>query len=72
MDEEALARVFEPYFSTKSTGTGLGLPIARRNVELNGGTIEVESGKGQGTTVRVRLPVVPPASGSEAASTPGQ
>jgi len=57
MDDEALARVFEPYFSTKTTGTGLGLPIARRNVELNGGTIEVESGKGRGTTVVVRLPV---------------
>ncbi|HEU4938310.1 MAG TPA: HAMP domain-containing sensor histidine kinase [Vicinamibacterales bacterium] len=57
MDEESLARVFEPYFSTKTTGTGLGLPIARRNIELNGGTIEVESGKGRGTTVSVRLPV---------------
>lgn len=57
MDDEALARVFEPYFSTKTTGTGLGLPIARRNVELNGGTIEVESGKGRGTAVVVRLPV---------------
>jgi signal transduction histidine kinase len=56
MDEEALARVFEPYFSTKTTGTGLGLPIARRNIELNGGTIEVESGRGRGTTVVVRLP----------------
>jgi signal transduction histidine kinase len=59
MDEEALTRVFEPYFSTKTTGTGLGLPIARRNVELNGGTIEVESAKGQGTVVRMRLPVAP-------------
>ena len=58
MDEESLARVFEPYFSTKTTGTGLGLPIARRNIELNGGTIEVESGKGRGTTVIVRLPIV--------------
>ena len=57
MDEEALARVFEPYFSTKTTGTGLGLPIARRNVELNGGSIEVRSAKGAGTTVIVRLPV---------------
>ena len=57
MDEEALARVFEPYFSTKTTGTGLGLPIARRNIELSGGTIEVRSTKGRGTTVVVRLPI---------------
>jgi two-component system, NtrC family, nitrogen regulation sensor histidine kinase NtrY len=57
MDEHALARVFEPYFSTKTSGTGLGLPIARRNIELNGGAIEVESRKGSGTTVRVRLPL---------------
>lgn len=57
MDEDALARVFEPYFSTKTTGTGLGLPIARRNIELNGGQIEIDSGKGRGTTVVVRLPV---------------
>jgi signal transduction histidine kinase len=58
MDPEALERAFEPYFSTKATGTGLGLPIARRNVELNGGTITVESGRGRGTTVTVRLPAV--------------
>ena len=57
MDEQALARVFEPYFSTKTTGTGLGLPIARRNVELNGGRIEVESEKGRGTVVRIVVPV---------------
>ena len=72
MDDEALARVFEPYFSTKSSGTGLGLPIARRNVELSGGTIEVESQKGQGTTVRVRLPVAAAPAASGAASTPDQ
>src|SRR5262249_59733764 len=36
MDEDALKRIFEPYFSTKATGTGLGLTIANRNVELNG------------------------------------
>jgi signal transduction histidine kinase len=57
MDAEALERVFEPYFSTKTTGTGLGLPIARRNIELNGGAIEVESEKGRGTAVTVMLPV---------------
>ena len=47
MDEEALARVFEPYFSTKTSGTGLGLPIARRNVELSGGTIDVDERQGR-------------------------
>ena len=57
MDEEALARVFEPYFSTKTSGTGLGLPIARRNVEVSGGAIEVASTKGVGTTVTLKLPV---------------
>ena len=57
MDDDALARVFEPYFSTKATGTGLGLPIARRNVELSGGEILVESEKGRGTLVTLRLPI---------------
>src|SRR5947199_7982576 len=56
MDEEAAKRIFEPYFSTKATGTGLGLAIAKRNVELNGGTIEVASRRGAGTTVTIRLP----------------
>jgi signal transduction histidine kinase len=60
MDEEALQRVFEPYFSTKATGTGLGLTIARRNIELNGGSIDVRSAKGIGTTVTVRLPIADP------------
>ena len=57
MDAEALARAFEPYFSTKATGTGLGLPIAKRNVELSGGTIAVTSERDRGTTVEVILPI---------------
>jgi signal transduction histidine kinase len=57
MDQEALARLFEPYFSTKAAGTGLGLTIAKRNVELNGGTIHVESERGVGTTVTITLPI---------------
>jgi signal transduction histidine kinase len=58
MDPEALARAFEPYFSTKATGTGLGLPIAKRNVELTGGTIAVTSERDRGTTVELTLPTV--------------
>ena len=56
MDAEALERVFEPYFSTKTGGTGLGLPIAKRNVELTGGTIAVTSERDRGTTVELSLP----------------
>lgn len=56
MDGEALGRIFEPYFSTKATGTGLGLTIAKRNIELNGGTIHVASERGVGTTVTLTLP----------------
>jgi signal transduction histidine kinase len=58
MDAEAVARIFEPYFSTKATGTGLGLTIAKRNIELTGGTIGVTSAKGVGTTVTITLPAV--------------
>jgi nitrogen fixation/metabolism regulation signal transduction histidine kinase len=57
MEPEDVARIFEPYFSTKATGTGLGLTIAKRNIELNGGTIHVTSQRGGGTTVVVRLPL---------------
>jgi len=59
MDDEALAHLFEPYFSTKAVGTGLGLSIARRNVELNAGTIAVASAPGRGTTVTISLPIAP-------------
>jgi signal transduction histidine kinase len=57
MDDAAVAHIFEPYFSTKATGTGLGLTIAKRNVELNGGTIAVRSAIQQGTAVTLSLPI---------------
>jgi len=57
VEPDVLGRIFEPYFSTKVTGTGLGMAIAKRNVELNGGTIEVASNRGDGTTVTITLPV---------------
>jgi two-component system nitrogen regulation sensor histidine kinase NtrY len=57
MDADAIARIFEPYFSTKAIGTGLGLTIAKRNVEANGGTINVTSERGRGTSVTITLPI---------------
>jgi len=55
MDQDALAKIFQPYFSTKASGTGLGLTIAKRNVELIGGSIAVASTRGVGTTVTLSL-----------------
>lgn len=50
------ARLFEPFFTTREEGTGLGLSNARKYVEAHGGRIEIESEPGRGTTVRVILP----------------
>jgi signal transduction histidine kinase len=58
MDALAISKIFEPYFSTKAIGTGLGLTIAKRNVEANRGTITVTSEKGRGTSVTMTLPQV--------------
>jgi signal transduction histidine kinase len=56
MDADARARAFEPYFSTKTAGSGLGLANARRNIERDGGTIAIESAPGAGATVTITLP----------------
>jgi signal transduction histidine kinase len=53
---EMLERIFDPYFTTKPEGTGLGLPIALRIIQAHGGTLDVRSSPGQGTTVDVHLP----------------
>jgi nitrogen-specific signal transduction histidine kinase len=54
---DVLPKIFEPLFSTKSFGTGLGLPIVKQIVEDHGGTIAIESELGLGTTVRIDLPL---------------
>ena len=54
---EAIGQLFEPYFTTKENGTGLGLMIVQRIVREHGGTIEVESDKDRGTTFRIKLPI---------------
>jgi nitrogen fixation/metabolism regulation signal transduction histidine kinase len=55
--DEARRHLFEPYFSTKTSGTGLGLGIVRRAAEAHGGRVEVKSQPGAGTTFRIHLPV---------------
>ena len=57
LDEAALARAFEPLYSTKRRGTGLGLTIARQIVEEHGGTVALLSGPGRGATALMRLPL---------------
>jgi signal transduction histidine kinase len=57
MDSKIQARLFEPFFTTKKRGTGLGLSIVRQIIDLHGGTIEVKSAQGTGTTFRIELPV---------------
>jgi signal transduction histidine kinase len=54
---EQIGRIFEPYFTTKPTGSGLGLMIVQRIVREHGGTIDVESDTTRGTIVRLKLPV---------------
>lgn len=54
---EQRSRLFMPGFTTKAQGTGLGLTIVERIVNDHGGTVSVESASGQGTTIRMRLPL---------------
>lgn len=56
IDAALLPRVFDPYVTTKSDGTGLGLAMSVKIVEEHGGKIEIKSSSGQGTTVRLSLP----------------
>ena len=53
---EDISRVFEPYFTTKSAGTGLGLLIVRRIIRAHGGEVVIESAQGRGLTLTIRLP----------------
>jgi signal transduction histidine kinase len=57
MPPEVLTKIFEPYFTTKVGGTGLGMVFVRQIIDEHRGTINLESEVGQGTTVTIKLPV---------------
>ena len=57
---DVLPKIFEPLFSTKSFGVGLGLPVVRQVLEMHGGGVEVETDPGEGTRFRLWLPVSAP------------
>ena len=56
---DQIEKIWEPFFTTKAEGTGLGLPICRQIAELHGGTISVESTPGEGTAFLILLPTEP-------------
>jgi signal transduction histidine kinase len=61
IDRATLAQIFTPYFTTKSGGSGLGLPTARRLIEEHGGRIDVHTEPGKGSDFVITLPITPPA-----------
>ena len=57
MDEETLSRVYETFYTTKKTGTGLGVAISKEIIERHGGKMKYTSTLGEGTTVYISLPI---------------
>lgn len=66
MDAARLQRVFELFYTTKPTGTGVGLAMAKRLVERQGGTIDAASAVGEGATFTIRLPLATSSHGAPA------
>ena len=60
MPPEQLAKAFRPFYSTRSGGTGLGLPTTRKIIEAHGGSIEAQSEVGRGTKFTIHLPATAP------------
>ncbi len=69
-EPDALPHVFEPFFSTRSRGVGLGLTIVRQNLEAHGGTARAQNGSHGGACVCVSLPLPNPSSGLPSSSSP--
>jgi CheY-like chemotaxis protein len=58
MDSQMLEHIFDPFFTTKATGTGLGLSTVQGIIKTHGGSIDVESEIGQGTSFKIYLPAI--------------
>jgi signal transduction histidine kinase len=59
MPAEAVAKIWEPFYTTKQFGTGLGLSVSHKIIREHGGTVSVNSSLGNGTTFTIALPVHP-------------
>jgi len=57
MDQSILANVFEPFYTSKRDGLGLGLAISKEIVEGHQGTVDLESQENKGTTFTIKLPI---------------
>ncbi len=57
VSKENIQKLFDPFFSTKSTGLGLGLAMTKRVVEEHGGKVDFQSEEGKGSTITISLPV---------------
>ena len=59
MDDKAILHIFEPFYSSKHDGSGLGLPTAKKIIEAHGGRIALQSEVGQGTKFVLEFPMPP-------------
>jgi signal transduction histidine kinase len=72
MSRQELARVGEPFFTTKPTGTGLGLSVVHSLLQAHGGRVTLQSTPGQGTRVQLTFPLTPPLGGRPTAALAGE
>ena len=59
MSDDTLLKIFEPFYSTKSGGSGLGLPTVRKVIEGHGGRIAIQSEVGRGSQFTLTFPAIP-------------
>ena len=57
ISKDDIERIFNPFYSTKESGTGLGLPMVKKIIEVHKGKINIESERGKGTVIEMRLPL---------------